>query len=243
MFSVLIPTKGRPRLLQRALGSVLTQTGVCLEVIVIDDGGGEGIEAASQLGDDRIRCARAHGSGQVPALNQALAMAEGAMITCLDDDDWWADSGHLAAMADCLCGGVLLAYAGGVVMIEAAGGSALESIRFDAFADGRSLRLDNTLLTSGISYPKELHVRLGPFDERLPYYWDWDWYLRLAAAGVPFRAAASSAVRYSVRGNTQSSMQNDRERRANLDCLIAKHGLGPIALKNHLTIAREQSGD
>jgi len=84
-------------------------------------------------------------------------------------------------------------------------------------------------------------VRLGAFDEGLPYYWDWDWYLRLFAAGVPVVRAQSDAVRISARQETVSAPANEAARQANLDRLCQKHGLTGIVLRNHESIARDQN--
>ena len=34
-----------------------------------------------------------------------------------------------------------------------------------------------------MSYRRSIHNVLGQFDESIPYYWDWDWYLRVARGG------------------------------------------------------------
>ena len=52
--TVIIPTCRRPEFLARALASVLVQDWQRWEAIVVDDGGGEGIEAALRLADSRI---------------------------------------------------------------------------------------------------------------------------------------------------------------------------------------------
>ena len=234
-FSVLIPTRNRPALLARALASALAQRGASFEVLVADDGDGEGLAAAA-AGGPNVRAFATGQVGQVPARNQAAAQARGRWIAFLDDDDWWAGPNHLAALAAELEQGCGLAFASGRLVRKDTG----ESLRFAARADAASLRRNNELLVSGIAFETALWRRLGPFDESLSIYWDWDWYLRLAAAGVRFCGTAGEAVRISVRPGTESSPENTAVRQAELARLCARHGLTGIALKNHESLAVEQ---
>jgi glycosyltransferase involved in cell wall biosynthesis len=233
---VIIPTKNRPTFLQRALRSAVVQSHRDFEIIVVDDGDGTAAGAAEQIRKRPIRILATKGAGQVVARNLALRNARGRWIAFLDDDDWWADPNHLDDL-----GAVLtdrsLAYAGGRIVIETDGQRPVASIAFAAFMDQQSVRRDNTLLVPGIAYPLDLHEALGPFDERLPHYWDWDWYLRLAAAGITFRRSRGSGVRVTAHADNVSSASNAARRREDLARLIAKHHLSGVALKNHLSIA------
>jgi|HubBroStandDraft_1064217.scaffolds.fasta_scaffold00066_35 GT2 family glycosyltransferase len=91
LVSVVIATKNRPRLVPRAVKSVLEQTIADLEVIVVMDG--EDPETASALGaivDSRIHVVvnpLSLGSGT--ARNVGAGRATGDWIAFLDDDDEW----------------------------------------------------------------------------------------------------------------------------------------------------------
>jgi glycosyltransferase involved in cell wall biosynthesis len=111
-FTVLLPTRNRPVLLQRALASVLAQQVDGLEVLVIDDGTTDpfaaplaAIEAASEA---RVRFLhlppRARGHGQSYALNFGAAQASGRYLCFLDDDDEWTDPRYLACAAGLIDG-------------------------------------------------------------------------------------------------------------------------------------------
>ena len=239
-FSVIIPTKDRPALLARALRSALAQQGAGFEIIVVDDGDGQGADLAQAVGDPRIVTLTTGGLGQVPARNMAARQAKGACIAFLDDDDWWASDRYVAALANGLANGGL-AYASGRIVREGTGAGPGDWLGFAAHIDARSIRQDNMLLVSGIAYERRLHTRLGPFDESLPVYWDWDWYLRLAAAGTRFTACGEDAVRISTRTDTVSAPANEAIRRAELARLCDKHGLTGVVLKNHESIAVDQS--
>jgi glycosyltransferase involved in cell wall biosynthesis len=238
LFSVIIPSKDRPTLLLRALRSAFAQRDCEFEVIVVDDGGGTGASAALQGGQDRLKVFSTGGLGQVNARNLGVSKAQGRYIAFLDDDDWWADEYHLR---DCerVLSDRSLAYASGRILLETRLDHSIASIAFDAFMDRQSVYRDNTLLVPGIAYPRRLHADLGPFDETLPYYWAWDWYLRLAAAGIAFCRSAGSGVRVTAHVQSVSGANNETERRNNLARLVNKHGLRAITLKNHLSIAME----
>lgn len=244
--SVVIPTWNRPGLLARALASALAQEFAAVEIIVVDDGDGTGAALVSGLeggmGGRKVRAlatTAATGRGQVAARDVGVAAAEGRWIAFLDDDDWWADTAYLSRVAQALAAGDGLAFASGRVVVEDAAGRAAEELPFASAATVASLRQDNTLLVSGVAFPRAAVAALGPFDRALPHYWDWDWYLRLLGSGLPLRPVLSDAVRISARAGTVSDDANASARAAELQQLRAKHGLPPLALRNHLSIARD----
>ena len=87
-FSVIIPTWGRPGLLNDAVASVLAQTITDLECIVVDDAGPD----PPALPDDgRLRLVRrAVNGGTAAARNSGLEVATGRYVTFMDDDDIFA---------------------------------------------------------------------------------------------------------------------------------------------------------
>jgi glycosyltransferase involved in cell wall biosynthesis len=238
--SVIIPTKDRPDLLQRALRSALAQVGPAFEVIVVDDGEGAGLATVAALGQPGVRAVCSNRRGQVPARNLGVAAARGTHVAFLDDDDWWDGTAHLAALATSLPPEPALAYGSGTVVIEDAGQFALDELPFEAIATAETLAANNTLIVSSLLYDRRLHEQLGAFDESFPYYWDWDWYLRVARSGAALVKSASTAARISARHGSVSSQANMAARRADLDRLSAKHGLGHIPLRNHESIARDR---
>jgi glycosyltransferase involved in cell wall biosynthesis len=85
--TIVIPTKDRPGLLCRALGSALAQTSPAIEVIVVDDASADPVRL-DDSSDDRVRVVRHPvNRGLCAARNTGLAEARGTWITFLDDDD------------------------------------------------------------------------------------------------------------------------------------------------------------
>lgn len=240
LITVVIPTVDRPQLLKRAIDTALAQQGVRFEILVVDDGGGAGLELARGYGRQEVRGVSSERQGQVPARRIGVAEARGSRIAFLDDDDWWEAGDHLARLAAVMPEEPALAYASGAVVVEDDALNAIDTMPFRAYADAETLARDNTLIVSALLFDKHLIDRHGPFDASFPYYWDWDWYLRLARAGVPLVASDGDAVRVSARFGSVSSEANIAARRADLDRLSAKHGLGHIPLRNHESIARDR---
>ncbi len=242
-FSVVIPTKDRPEMLARALRSAMEQRYPDFEIIVADDGSGEGAALARDMVSANLQTIVTGKLGQVPARNMAIAAARGRSIAFLDDDDHWADPWHLEALAAALDTGAGLVCSDGRIVREGPGADPGDWMPIVADMDPARLRRDNTLIVSGVAYDRALHAVLGPLDESLPHYWDWDWYLRVAAAQTPFAAARKSDVHISVRHDNVSAALNEEARRRELARLSEKHGLVGIILKNHEIIAIEQQAE
>ena len=84
--TIVITTRNRPALVERALDSALAQTLRAIEVVVVDDASTEPIRLTRV--DDRVRMSRTERSkGVCAARNQGLAAARGRWVTFLDDDD------------------------------------------------------------------------------------------------------------------------------------------------------------
>ena len=75
----------------------------------------------------------------------------------------------------------------------------------------------------------------------MPIYWDWDWYLRLHAAGVVFCDLGPQDVRIRAHARATSRDGQAELRARDLARLSAKHRLGPLTLRNHESIARDEA--
>ncbi len=85
LFSVVIPTYGRPVYLAEAIASVMDQNIQDFEIIVVDDGGPEAVKVPD---DPRIRLIRRDvNGGPAAARNTGLDAALGRYVVFCDDDD------------------------------------------------------------------------------------------------------------------------------------------------------------
>jgi glycosyltransferase involved in cell wall biosynthesis len=90
--SVIIPTYNRRAMVREAIDSVLAQSAVVFELIVVDDGSSDGTaEDLARLGDS-IRVERIANRGPAAARNRGVANACAPLIAFLDSDDLWAPS-------------------------------------------------------------------------------------------------------------------------------------------------------
>ena len=142
--TVIIPTYRRTGLLERALCSVLAQDWQDWDAVVVDDGDGAGIETAHGVEDERVAAVPNEGRGQVDARSTALARARGELVCWLDDDDWWDDPGHLSQLAAVAAEEPGCFFFRGGWIVHADGSREA----FDHEATARSLRRNNTVLTS-----------------------------------------------------------------------------------------------
>ena len=261
-FTVLLPTRNRPALLQRALASALAQQVDGLEVLVIDDGTTDpfagplaAIEAAC---DRRARFLHlppsARGHGQSHALNFGAAQARGRYLCFLDDDDEWTDPQYLA------CAAGLIGDAGPPV----------DLLFFDqvAFANGQRLertiwiedlgrilppavppgpdgarRVDAAALlrAHGFCHVNTTIVRrdffngIGGFDAALRYECDRDFYLRAIDRARAIIYVPRSVARHNV---------PDPARRDNMSTLVSdleKRGFQAALLKKIVLSARQEA--
>ncbi len=89
MISLVIPAYNARRTIGETIESVLAQTLVPDEIIVVDDGSTDGTADHPVLAHPHIRVLRQENAGAAKALNAGIANASGAYISFLDHDDLW----------------------------------------------------------------------------------------------------------------------------------------------------------
>ena len=91
--SVIIPTYNRAPLLERAMASVLSQTVLPREMIIIDDGSddqtGHLVKRTEDLSDVKILYHKQRNRGPASARNRGIEMSSSAFLAFLDSDDHW----------------------------------------------------------------------------------------------------------------------------------------------------------
>jgi glycosyltransferase involved in cell wall biosynthesis len=187
LVSVIIPTIRRPKLLLRAIRSVLSQTLRELEVIVVVDGpDAETIAALDTEPDVRIRVinnARPLGAGR--SRNGGVAQASGRFVAFLDDDDEWLPEKlekqvQLAGDRD----DVLVICRSRVITPQGAEEwptTLYDNVQpFDdyMFDKRRPFAGSSFIQTSSQMLPRALYLK-SPFPEKSPHD-DWEFVLRLA---------------------------------------------------------------
>jgi glycosyltransferase involved in cell wall biosynthesis len=192
--SVVIPVYNLGAFLPAAVDSVLAQTDQDFEIVIIDDGSTdpETIRAVDRyMGADRIRVLRTPNRGLANARNGAITAASGAYILPLDADDLLAPQ--------------FLERTVPVLDREQAIGFVYTAVRvFGEYeAEWPAEPFDiRTLLARNLGHATALfrkHVweRVGGYDPAFHEgFEDWDFWIRVAAAGWPGRALGEPLVSY-----------------------------------------------
>jgi glycosyltransferase involved in cell wall biosynthesis len=201
LVSVVIPTKGRPEMLRRAVVSVLEQTYAPLELIVVDDGSTE--PAREAIADiehsdlERLEIRRHEDNqGGAAARNTGLQEACGEYVAFLDDDDAWLASKVERQVT-------ALREAGTRTSVAFVGNRQLDADgevidlhirRADGDVSERILYGNYVGSFSGLLVERDALETVGELDERFPAWQDWEYYVRLAQA-TEFVAVPEPLVR------------------------------------------------
>jgi glycosyltransferase involved in cell wall biosynthesis len=197
--SVVIPTYNRAHSVVDAIGSVLGQRDVELELIVVDDGSTDDTPARlAAITDPRLRYVRGRHEGVSAARNLGVKHAGGELVAFLDSDDLWQrdklarEAGYLAAHPDVdVVFSDLEKRHGDRVFASFMRETAVFSrrLRETAYPDGLVLEprdMQLCLLEEVPVKPSALVVRraafdrAGGFDETWTSSEDWEFLLRLA---------------------------------------------------------------
>ncbi len=87
--SVIMPTFNRAAYLQEAIESVLEQTYIDYELIIIDDGSVDNTKEVCAKYGEKVRYLYQENKGSPSARNYGISQARGKYIALLDDDDRW----------------------------------------------------------------------------------------------------------------------------------------------------------
>lgn len=179
--SVIIPAYNQLGLLQQALQSVLQQEGAAFEVIITDDSTEDDIETYIQdLGDNRVHYYH-HSQGQSAAdnWNHGLSHASGDYIILMHHDEAMTDTNYLNRICQRMTEGYDIIVSQVRVMID---GKQLRK-HFPSWLKQYALRHPACLFLFNVIGPcaclafrRELQQ---PFDPRLHWFVDVDWYYRL----------------------------------------------------------------
>jgi glycosyltransferase involved in cell wall biosynthesis len=189
--SVILPTFNRPDETRLAIDSVLAQTMVDYELIIVDDGSTIAIEAAlSDLTDNRIKLIKLRvNCGAAAARNIGIQRARGQFIAFLDSDDRWLPdkmelqivfmNESLPQPANISCTGFFYHKPGWRRWSRVVPSASAGEPR--AFLDGCFISPGSTMMVR-----RTFLEKVGPQNESLERFEDWEWLLRATRyTGVP----------------------------------------------------------
>lgn len=202
--SVIIPTRNREEMLKRALYSVLNQSELPNEVIIIDDGSDPPVSINDfnlrppEINLKLIRNDKSQGANN--ARNQGAAEASQDILMFLDDDDTW-ESKKIAAQLKIIESDprIGLVYSGRLVVHEDNRDKILYKIAPKSEGDLFPSILFNNLIgtTSSVALKKSLFIEVGGFDENIPSLQDYDLWIRCCKKTI-IGHDGSFNVRYTV---------------------------------------------
>ena len=244
--SIVVPAHNAGRTLAQTLASVIAQTVVDYEVIVVDDGSTDDTaQVAGQAQDSRVTVVSTANGGVARARNHGIARATGSFVAFLDADDLWRPT----KLADQLQR--LAADPGAGVCVTAAtriddrsreiGLMGLEDTR-----DTCTALLLRSMVAGCISsglVRRSLLEAVGGFDPAFSQCADWDLWLRLSRE-TRFSLLDEDLVLYRTHAGNMSDNISllERDSFAVLDKFFACEASGPYqplrrrAYSNHWLI-------
>jgi len=187
--SVVMPTHNYGRYISRAIDSVLSQQGVNVELIVVDDGSTDDTAEVLASYGERLRPFRQENQGAPTARNLGLQKATGKFVVFLDSDDWLLKDA-LRSRLDYLRGHSECDWVyGPCIYYDEQGNDVTKQFESFAFAY-RFARKGNILphLLLGekiqiccVMLKTELAREVGGFRTDLPVLQDYEFWLRVAA--------------------------------------------------------------
>ncbi len=195
LVTAVIPAYNYAHFLPRAIDSVLAQTHVGVECVVVNDGSTDNTADVLASYGDRIRAITQPNSGLSAARNTGIRAAAGDFVAFLDADDRWEPTKiarQLAAFDDHPNVG---AIGCGAELIDAAGNHAAFRTYAETHASSgglvwqpgaqlRAVAIRQFWISasgSGAFIPRRVIDDVGFFDETLGAAEDWDLWLRIAA--------------------------------------------------------------
>lgn len=185
LFSIITPTMNSAASLEETIRSVLDQSGVALEYLLIDGGSADAtleIIKHHAAADNRVRWISEPDQGIADAFNKGIALAQGEVIGIINSDDLYEDGALSAVMdqfqadPDCdLVHGDMLRLEGNQPLFRMVPGLVAETI-------WREMPLNHpTVFVRAARYRE-----LGGFDVTLRLTMDYELVLRYYRAGCRF---------------------------------------------------------
>lgn len=217
--SVVMPVwRPQPEWLREAVDSVLGQSDVDLELIVVDDGNDEPVAdlLTVHATDPRLRVLRVPHGGVSAARNAGVEASVGEYLRFLDADDVCepGSTARLRALADA----GTVSYEDTLVRDEASGRTYRISSRLRGSIAVECLLGEFDSRHVSMLFPREVVRRAGPWDPRLRVREDFDFVLRCLehAPVVPGEGTATTYRRHDASATRSARAVEDAEQASRL---------------------------
>jgi len=205
--TVITVVRNRLPALRRTVASVLSQACPALEYWIVDGASSDGTPAyLEELKAQGVRTLSEPDQGIADAMNKGVRLAGGEWVAHLHADDEYlpgalATVAHHAATgdADVLCGWIVKRERTGEVVYH---------------CDPSRLPAEMTVNHAATFVRRETFERHGGFDMAFPNAMDYEFFLRLYAAGARFRVIPQPLARMAYGGQSEhSAWRTQRESR------------------------------
>jgi len=191
LFSIIIPTYNRARLISRAIESILAQNFSDWEMIVIDDGS---TDTTSDIlrhycdSEPRIQYHYTEHGGAPQARNFGCSLASGKYFTFLDSDDEYL-ANHLSIRAELISNEPAIELIHGNTEVI---GNPMIADRFDP---SKLIPIDHCVIGGTFFIRRDLFHRVGGFAD-IQYGDDNDFYNRAKEIGALIKKVEQPTYRY-----------------------------------------------
>jgi glycosyltransferase involved in cell wall biosynthesis len=252
--SAIMPVKNAGSYLADAIASVLTQSLMDFELLIIDDGSTDGsAEVAAAFADPRIRILTNPGRGLVDALNEGVRQAKGQYVARMDADDLCLPN-RLECQVAMLESDPSLALVAAFIERIAADGTPLPP--WDADREARDPNSIQRMLPMGncLAHPTVMARRgllvSNPYDRHAWPAEDYELWMRLVAQGHRLGKVTEALLTYRVHPCSVTALApsqgffSEKENKARI-CLLQKRWyrlLVPGSFEGRVLIALVRRG-
>ena len=206
LVSIATPSFNQAEYIEETIISVLEQDYHNIEHIIVDGGSTDGtLEILEQYGG-KIRWISEPDNGQAEALNKGFRMANGQIIGWLNADDLYKPYAVKVAVSELLKhpdvalvhgAGQYIDASGNVIMTRKGGDFGLEKL----------IGID-TIMSISAFFRREVIGKVGYLDETLNYVMDWEYWVRIAMAGLKMRYIQGPVLALSREHEDSKTIQN-----------------------------------
>lgn len=185
LVSIITPSFNQAAYIQATMDSVLSQSYLNIEYLIIDGGSTDGtVEILKNCRDPRLKWVSEKDHGQTDAINKGLRWSQGEIIAYLNSDDLFlpgaisvsVDAFEQNPDADLVYGDCILIDSKGEQIGDVGYGKPFDLLRV---LSGRVSMPQQTMF-----WRKRATDKIGLFDDKLHYVMDVDYWLRMVAVGL-----------------------------------------------------------
>lgn len=247
LVSVIIRTKNRPNLLERAIKSVCDQDYKNIEIIVVNDGGQDVLELVDKYkslyeGSDRtfVYVFNKVSVMRSAAANLGLNKAQGKYICLLDDDDYFLKNNLSEHVSVQKKNGNLWSVSKTMESVQDNDGLELEKRpgRLYPFNELKFLFFENYFPSNSVVFQKNLIKKISGFDKSLQVFEDWDMWIRMYLETKPVFIDKVTSV-YTTRNGENNVRTSVKSRGIWSDCfmkIMEKYKKGNYKLSGNISM-------